>query len=118
MRIHYLGSTPTCSYRHAMITFSLKERCVVEMIEKAAGSCGWRQWSYFADGYDGEQWVYVVVKDHDDYKDFCSLYKDIKQTESAMKEARDIMAGKKAKKYHSVDDAFNDITGSHSDLSD
>ena len=79
------------------------------MIEKAAESCGWRQWSYFADGYDGDQWVYVVVKDHDDYKDFCSLYNDVKHTESAMKEARDIIAGKKAKRYHSVDDAFNDI---------
>lgn len=32
------------------------------------------------------------------------------EAESAMKEARDIMAGTiKAKKYHSVDDAFNDI---------
>ena len=31
------------------------------------------------------------------------------ETEAAMKEARDIMAGKiKAKRYQSVDDAFND----------
>lgn len=64
-----------------MITFSQAERCIVEMIEKAAESCGWRQWSYFADGYDDDQWVYVVVKDHDDYKDFCSLYNDVKHSE-------------------------------------
>lgn len=78
MRIFYCGSTPTCAYRHAMITFSKDERRIVEDIEKAAESCGWRQWSYFADGYDGEQLVYVVVKDHDDYKDFCDLYRDVK----------------------------------------
>lgn len=79
MKICYLGTTPTCSYRHAMITFAKDERDLVEKIEKAAESCGWKSWSYFGDGYDGEQWVYVVVKDHDDYKELCDLYKDAKR---------------------------------------
>lgn len=79
MKICYLGTTPTCAYRHAIITFSLKERDLVEKIEKAAESCGWKSWSYFGDGYDGEQLAYVVVKDHDDYKEFRDLYKDAKR---------------------------------------
>ena len=84
MRISYCGQIEGTKFntRVAEIDFSEKEESTVRRIADIADKeTGWKKWSFFADGIDGDGSAYVSVDDRDDdYNDFKEFYLETKRS--------------------------------------
>lgn len=89
MRISYCGQIESCKFNTSVaeIDFNKKEESAVRRIADIADKeTGWKKWSFFADGIDGDGSAYVSVDDRDDYNDFKEFYLETKR--SLKKEAK------------------------------
>lgn len=83
MRISYCGQIEGCKFntRVAEIDFSKKEEIIIRKIAGIADKeTGWKKWSFFADGIDGDGSAYVSVDDREDFDDFKEFYMETKRS--------------------------------------
>lgn len=83
MRISYCGQIDGRKFNTSVaeIDFSKKEESTVRKIADIADKeTGWKKWSFFADGIDGDGCVFVSVDDREDYNDFKEFYMETKMS--------------------------------------